>query len=253
MHNSLTAAVLDSDPEYLKLYTEVLNMHGVEVISSSNDSSYSLDIISEKMPDFLIMDILIPAMDIFEFVDIVREVSPNTSILVGTLISDSYLMNTCIEKGVEIYIIKPFSTQKIIENLLKLTGFPNRLENIQDDVSDDIVKDILSELSLPFNNKGTKYIISSVSMMVNLHVPLESIHVTKEIYPDVARLYKTTESGVEKGIRYCIYSKFDKEFFNSFEDYENCVDCDGNYKCSNSKFLVHVANLVIDKLCEDNR
>lgn len=248
MFNSLTAAVLDRDPKCLKLYSETLSTLGVEVISTSSDFEYSLDVVLEKMPDIFIMDVFIPEMNVSEFIDIVRRSSPNTLILFCNLLCSTYLSNVCMKQGLEKYISKAVNTELKVDFIKNFKSYFDKLIYLKVKVSEDTVRNTLSEFDFPDNIKGSRYIISAVCMMVNLGVPLENIHVTKEIYPKIAKLYETTEANVERGIRYCIYSMMDRMKSGIKYDFLRELDDNGNYKYSNSKFLLLMSRVVVDKL-----
>ena len=248
MFNSLTVAVLVRDPKCLKFYSETLSTLGVEVISTSSDLEYSLDVVLEKMPDIFIMDVFIPEMNVLEFIDVVRQSSPNTLILFCNALFNTYLENVCTNRDSVKYIGKSSNAEILIDFIMNFKSHFDKLICLKVKVSEDTVRNALSEFEFPDNIKGSLYIISAVCMMVNLGVPLENIHVTKEIYPKIAKLYETTEANAERGIRYCIYSMMDRMKSGIKYDFLRELDDNGNYKYSNSKFLLLMSRVVVDKL-----
>lgn len=60
--------------------------------------------------------------------------------------------------------------------------------------------DVLHRLGLTANHAGFFYITSAVSLAAEN--PNRLLLVTKWLYPDVAKYYKTTWTAVERGIRY---------------------------------------------------
>lgn len=76
---------------------------------------------------------------------------------------------------------------------------------------------MLFTLNIPANIKGYQYIRAAVIMAV--HDPEAVILITKIIYPEVARQYRTTPSRVERAIRHAIevsWQRSDQDFLNSF-------------------------------------
>jgi two-component system response regulator (stage 0 sporulation protein A) len=66
----------------------------------------------------------------------------------------------------------------------------------------NVVTELIHEIGVPAHIKGYQYIRSSIMMAVNDVDILNSI--TKQLYPDIARTYKTTPSRVERAIRHAI-------------------------------------------------
>ena len=84
--------------------------------------------------------------------------------------------------------------------------------------------------------------------MVKRNIAFESISITKDIYPMVAKECNTTASKVERSIRYCIEFILENETMDLISPEKYGVNIKGNYKLSNSKFLIILANYVLQQL-----
>lgn len=63
---------------------------------------------------------------------------------------------------------------------------------------------IIRHLNIPSHLKGYKYLRDAIKMMITTDDPDTMSYITKSIYPDLAKKYNTTASGIERGIRHSI-------------------------------------------------
>ena len=74
--------------------------------------------------------------------------------------------------------------------------------NIDSNILEIKVTKIICNFGIPANVKGYRYIRSAIIMAINEPEVLEGI--TKDLYPSLAREYKTMPSRIERGIRNAI-------------------------------------------------
>ncbi len=70
------------------------------------------------------------------------------------------------------------------------------------------VTEVIQKMGIPANLKGYRYIRSAVVMASEDVSMLDSI--TKRLYPEIAKLYKTTPSRVERAIRHAITAAWER-------------------------------------------
>lgn len=63
---------------------------------------------------------------------------------------------------------------------------------------------IIRHLNIPPHAKGYKYLRDAIRMMVLTDDPDGMSYITKSIYPDIAKKYKSTPAAVERSIRHAI-------------------------------------------------
>lgn len=104
------------------------------------------------------------------------------------------------------------------------------------------VTEVLHGLGVPAHIKGYAYLRSAVMLGVQHRVYLEAI--TKELYPEIAKLYSTTASRVERAIRHAIEVAWDRGDFDVLLSWFGYTVSNMKGKPTNSEFIA----LVSDKL-----
>ena len=97
---------------------------------------------------------------------------------------------------------KPNETkeQESIETVVETTE--KETENKKEEILEIKVTNIIHEIGVPAHIKGYQYLRDGIIMVVN---NIEVINqITKQLYPDLAKKYKTTPSRVERAIRHGI-------------------------------------------------
>lgn len=106
-------------------------------------------------------------------------------------------------------------------------------------VSEQKVSELITQLGIPASIKGYRYLISSILLAIEDFNIIDSI--TKELYPAVAKIYKTTSSRVERGIRHAIevaWSRGNVDVLNDLFGYTIDVN---KGKPTNSEFIAMIA------------
>ncbi len=254
MGKNINVVIVDSDVTYRELYMDGLKSLGVNDILSTSQPLSSLDYIMVKHPKILIMDIVLPGYDSLEYIRTVRELSPETSIIVVTHFINGCVEKMCLELGIVKYLRKTDHSDNIFLIISQYIGIEYIRKNYHGisesvcEINEDIIEEVFRNLNLPFHIKGTLYTKIAVKEMIKQSADFELISITKEIYPIVAKACNTTVSKVERGIRYCIEFILENETIDipSFNKYT--IDAKGNYKLSNSKFLIFIASYVLKQI-----
>lgn len=112
--------VLIVDDEYLMrkaLRIVVSESDSFEIVGEADSGSEALRLAELLQPDIIFMDIKIPTINGLEVSQIIKKKMPNTSIIVLTAHSDFQYAQSAIQIGVDEYLIKPCSFDRIREIL----------------------------------------------------------------------------------------------------------------------------------------
>jgi two-component system, OmpR family, response regulator len=104
--------VVDDDPHIREVVEFALKKAGFSVTSASNGAS-GLESFSEKKPDLVILDILMPEMDGTEVCDKIRLTS-KTPIIFLTSVDEEVDRILGLERGADDYVTKPFSPRELV-------------------------------------------------------------------------------------------------------------------------------------------
>jgi len=107
--------VVDDDPVINELIRVTLREEGWE-ISSARDGEEAIRIVHEKLPDLIILDMMMPRMNGLEVCRHVTSMFPIPIIMVSAQ-CDMDTKVRCLNVGAEDYITKPFRAAELINRV----------------------------------------------------------------------------------------------------------------------------------------
>lgn len=107
--------VVDDEPRMIRFIRMNLELEGYRVLEAS-DGFEALEQVRKNLPDLVIMDVMMPKMDGFETLRLLREISTVPVILL-TVKSDEEDRIHGLELGADDYITKPFSPRELISRV----------------------------------------------------------------------------------------------------------------------------------------
>ena len=91
------------------------NYSDIEVIGQAADGIQAVEIIKKEKPDVLLLDMMMPNQDGLTTIPKVRDVSPNTRILVVTAYAENDLVYQAIKAGALGYILKDATRDQLLQ------------------------------------------------------------------------------------------------------------------------------------------
>lgn len=117
--------VVDDEPRMIRFIRMNLELEGHQVIEAGNGSE-ALEQVRQHLPDLVIMDVMMPKLDGFEALRLLREISTVPVILL-TVKSDEEDRIRGLELGADDYITKPFSPRELasrVNAVLRRASWP---------------------------------------------------------------------------------------------------------------------------------
>ena len=103
-----------------------------------------------------------------------------------------------------------------------------------------LVTNIIHEIGVPADIKGYQYLREAIMMVVN---DIDIINqITKQLYPDIARKFKTTPSRVERAIRHAIEVAWGRGQTDVVESIFGYTVSAAKGKPTNSEFIAMIAD-----------
>jgi len=219
--NKIKVLIADDNYDLAGPLSEFLNLQSdMEVISCHKNGVEVLETMKHHQADVLLLDVIMPEADGISVLETLKENSSlykrPKNIIMFTAFNQEKVMTKAAELGASYFIMKPFELNKIIDTIrdvhqnyssaIKLPsvnpvfGAVNQM-NDGFDLEAEITF-VLHEIGVPAHIKGYLYLRESIDMIYHEIELLGSI--TKTLYPDVAKKYKTTSSRVERAIRHAI-------------------------------------------------
>ena len=137
--------------------------------------------------------------------------------------------------------MKPVNFENLTQLIHSMVSEPIKTINAENnvDIEGDIT-DILHEVGVPAHIKGYLYLREAISLVYN-NVELLGA-VTKTLYPDIARMYNTTASRVERAIRHAIEIAWVRGNVDAISDIFSYTISYAKSKPTNSEFIAMISD-----------
>ena len=116
--HDITILIVDDEPRIRDLVRMNLEMEHYSVIEASNGVE-ALDQLREKLPDLVMLDVMMPEMDGFETLRAIREVSTVPVVMLTVRQSEQDRIHG-LDLGADDYLAKPFSPRELLSRIRAL-------------------------------------------------------------------------------------------------------------------------------------
>ncbi len=153
MTSAKTILVVDDEARLVSLVETYLTQSGFRVLTASNGRE-ALAVAERQPPDLIILDIMMPEMDGYEFMRIYRK-DHNTPIILLTARVESDEKVVGLESGADDYMTKPFRPRELmarVKAVLRRSGEKEPLVKVLH------VSDIILDRNAHFVQVGERYV-----------------------------------------------------------------------------------------------
>ena len=240
-----------------KDFVEILNQYfekqeDITVVGAAYNGQETLEMISLKMPDVVILDIIMPHLDGIGVLERLTqtELMQRPKIIMLTAFGQESITQRAVELGADYFILKPFDLETLGNRIRQLsTGTaPGKPQTstisyqtpVRTRSMDLEVTNLIHQMGVPAHIKGYQYLRDAILLVINEVSLLGAV--TKELYPLIAEKYQTTPSRVERAIRHAIELAWDRgnvDMMNKFFGYTINIQ---RGKPTNSEFIAMVAD-----------
>ncbi len=218
MQEKIRVMIADDNVEFAEIMKEFLEKsEDIEVIDIVKDGEEALNILIKKEPDVALMDIIMPKLDGIGVLEKIREGAKQlkTKFIMLSAIGQDAITQRTIMLGAEYYMIKPFDLNLLERRIREVkkgldanpvinvtTSKKNTYVVANTESLEGLITNIIHEVGVPAHIKGYQYIREAIALAVKDMEVINSI--TKQLYPTLAKKFKTTPSRVERAIRHAI-------------------------------------------------
>ncbi len=110
----------------------------------------------------------------------------------------------------------------------------------EDAIPEIQVTELLHFCRIPANIKGYQYLRSGIVRVIDKSELTQGI--TKQLYPDIAKEFKTTSSSVERAIRHAIEVAWERGAYDVLNQYLGCQLWVADDRPTNSEFIATIAD-----------
>ena len=115
MNGHQLVLVVDDDREMLSMVSYILELEGYGVAVAANGRA-ALALLEECGPDLVILDIVMPELDGFQVLDLIRQRS-NVPVIMLTARNEVTTLRDALALGADDYVRKPFRTRELLARI----------------------------------------------------------------------------------------------------------------------------------------
>lgn len=224
-----------------------------DIVSSTSQGDELFNIVKEKKPDVVIMDIVLSNYDGFVVLEKLREENLNPLIIVHSALALDGFINKALSLGAKYYCIKPFDLKLLNERVNEMIA-SNYNENVmyaQDDLAPNKKTNVLEEklsnifitVGIPAHIKGYQFLREAIKLAIKSPDMINNI--TKKLYPSIADKYNTSSSKVERAIRHAIEVAWNRGKIENINNLFGIKVYSSTEKPTNGEFIALVADKML--------
>lgn len=241
MNNKIRTLLIEDDEKIIndvKKYFSSSTVVDVKLVGKGGKEGLDLALQNKDSIDLVIMDTLLSEKDGLSLLKEFKKNQTKFKIVLTCSFKNGLIFNNLEEYNVDYILLKPYNLTDLV-NVIDTLFNGARLLYKDGNLESRITK-MLHALGIPSHIKGYQYIRESIMLIYKNPYIIGGI--TKELYPEVASIYKTTSSRVERAIRHAIEVSWNRGDYEYMEElFGHSVDYD-RAKPTNSEFIATVAD-----------
>ena len=259
MKEKIRILIADDNLEFVSTIVNYLKKEeDLEVIATAKDGIEAFEKIVKLNPDVVLLDVIMPHMDGIGVLEKLNQEGKMVTCIMLSAVGQDKITAKAINLGAEYYIIKPFEIDLLIRRIREVgRALPvDRTQYIAREIKpsyinmespratennlEALVTNIIHEVGVPAHIKGYQYLRDGIIMAVKDMDVINQI--TKSLYPDLAKKYKTTSSRVERAIRHAIEVAWSRGQVETVENIFGYTVNANKGKPTNSEFIAMIAD-----------
>ena len=264
MNDKITVLIADDNSDFTTTLVNFLEKENdMEVIGVAHNGKEACEMVFNTNPDVLLLDVIMPHLDGLGVLEKINEsdMKKRPMCIMLSAVGQSKITQKAISLGAEYYVVKPFDIELLIKRIREIKNYQpitastcyssNKEikipyieisgENKKDEENlEALVTNLIHELGVPAHIKGYQYLREAIMMVIN---DIDIINqITKQLYPDIAKRFKTTPSRVERAIRHAIEVAWARGDGQAVETIFGYTISAAKGKPTNSEFIAMIAD-----------
>lgn len=255
--SKLSVAIADDNEKMLRLLENlVLGDDELCVAGTAKDGEEVFQIIKDKEPDVVLLDVVMPKLDGIGVMDRVnhdKTIQKTPSFVMISAVGQEQITEAAFSHGADYYIMKPFNNEMVLNRIKNVSAIRNtadmkmvsaytKVKETTEKSLEAEVTSIIHELGVPAHIKGYQYLRDGILMSVEDMEMLNSV--TKVLYPTIAKKYHTTPSRVERAIRHAIEVAWNRGKMDTINEMFGYTISNYKGKPTNSEFIALITDRI---------
>ena len=246
-----TFVAIDQSDLLENIKFNLVKSNKITIVGSTNSGVECLNFFEQKNCDLLILDLMLAEIDGLGVLKKLKEMSKPTfqKVICITQFTNHTICNMLEDLDVTYCFKYPFDIHHFVQSTLYIASSELQKPELMDqDESEKYKKvkieneitEILHEVGIPAHIKGYMYLRTAI---LTTYYNIEILgQVTKVLYPDIARMYNTTSSRVERAIRHAIEVAWNRGNTDAIDDIFGYTVSAVKAKPTNSEFIAMIAD-----------
>ena len=209
--------LVDNKNDTSNLKTQLTNEEICKDIITTDNGLEAIELLSNKDIDLVITNLTVKNVDGIGIIEKAKALELSTKFIVLSPLSNDEIIQDALSAGASYYLLKPCEVEIIVQRIRDV--FKNRepsklnepdlsyfyIKNMNIDTEYNLevmVTNAIHMVGIQHNLVGFSYLKEAIILATKNKEAINTI--TKELYPDIATLHKTSPSRVERAIRHAI-------------------------------------------------
>ena len=257
----LNVAVADDNERMVEVLGKIIEEDkDLELVGKAHNGEEICNIIREKEPDVVVLDIIMPKMDGLAVMErFVHDSSLKKipAFIVVSAVGKERITEDAFSLGADYYVLKPFDNRMLLKpdqacdeaigdrKFRQISRQPEEQEEntmTQGNLETDVTN-IIHEIGVPAHIKGYQYLRDAIILSVNDMEMLNSI--TKILYPTIAkRDIRQLPAEWRRAIRHAIEVAWSRGKMDTIDELFGYTVSTGKGKPTNSEFIALIADKI---------
>lgn len=236
-----TIIVADANERTRKTLVAAINdTADMSVIAQTGDGEALLRLCRETKCDLIAMELILSSMDGLNVLGALNRMAHRPKVLVLTRFVCGNMIEMSDSLGADYFMIKPYHVDAVVEQIRRMTQPIARAPIALHPIEQTTVAGVLREIGVPAHIKGYRYLQKAILMAM---VDGDVIHsMTKRLYPDIAKCYKTKAACVERAMRHAIETTWNRGNSDTLNKYFSATISGDRGKPTNGEFIAMIAD-----------
>jgi two-component system response regulator (stage 0 sporulation protein A) len=255
--STIKIAIADDNKELVRTMALYFEKHPeIEIIWTAHNGKVCLSMLEEKIPDVLLLDIIMPHLDGIAVLETLKG-NPKYSdlhIIMLTAFGQEDVTTQAANLGASYFMLKPFEFERLANQIFQVSGtrkpsipisHPGGGQapgTVSQKELDTTITAIIKEIGVPAHIKGYAFLREAIQMVYSDVELLGSV--TKVLYPEIATKYSTTPSRVERAIRHAIEVAWNRGNYEVISKMFGYTVHHLKSKPTNSEFIAMIADKI---------
>ena len=234
---SIKVLVVDDNVSFVNIIKKYFSDHAfINICLEAYDGKEAIRLIRDFQSDYdlVVLDLVMPYKDGLDVLLEMKESGINKKVIVISSCGSDEMIRKVSEYNISFFMLKPFDICDLEKRICYCFENNKRIDN---DLQISITK-VLHELGIPSHINGYQYIMEGLLLMSIKHNNVK----IKSLYDDIASIYNTTSTCVERSMRHAIEVSWNRGNWDLIEEiFGHSIDID-KAKPTNREFIITVSN-----------